>query len=85
MAIQSIEDAKTMRAYMRKLGREGIAKRIEELGALIVEGEGAYQSTIKYAGMIHALALGCREDSYWSEKAHIGFRTMVEEARRATF
>lgn len=69
---------------MQKLGREGIALRIIEIAEEIVKQDGAYQSTIINAGKIHALALGCREDCYWGEKAEHGFYRMVEEAERNT-
>lgn len=81
MSIQSIEDSKILRKYCQKLGREGVAKRIIELAAEIVKGEGAYQSTIRNAGKIRALAMGCNWDDYWGEKSGIGFQEMVSEAK----
>lgn len=81
MAIQSIEDSKILRAYCRKLGRKGIAERIIEIAKDIVKGDDAYVSTIKNAGKIRALAMACREDSYWDEKQGMGFRDMVYEAQ----
>jgi len=80
MAIQSIEDSKKLREYCKKLGREGVAKRIIEIAEDIVKKEGAYQSTLKNAGMIRALAMGACEDCYWGEKQWLGFRDMVAEA-----
>lgn len=84
MSIQSIEDGKVMREYCKKLGREGVALRIKELAAEIMKGEGEYQSTLKYAGMIRALAMGCKWDTYWDEKQHIGFYNMIGEAKQNT-
>lgn len=70
-----------MRSYCEFLGREGVAKRIIEIAEEIVKQEGAYQSTLRNAGKIRALALGSKWDSYWSEKQQIGFHDMIEEAR----
>lgn len=81
--IRSIEEAKTMQEYCRHLGREGVGERIIEIAQKIVEAEGAYQSTIKYAGMIRMLATGCKWDTYWDEKQFIGKQDMLEEARWA--
>lgn len=84
MAIRQIEDAKVLRSYCRKLGRQGVAERIIEIAHEIVKGEGAYQSTIIAAGKIRALAVACKEDSYWDEKQSHGFTQMVYEAKRET-
>jgi hypothetical protein len=81
MAIKSIEDAKIMRAYCDKLGREGVAKRIIELAEKIVSKEGAYQETLKCAGEIAMLTVGCKCDCYWDEKQFLGRQRMLEEAQ----
>lgn len=81
MSIQSIEESKVLREYCAKLGREGVGKRIMELGKKIAEGEGAYQETLKVAGMIRALTIGCKWDSYWDEKQRMGYNTMYYEAK----
>lgn len=81
MAIQNIEDSKILKAYCKKLGREGIALRIIEIAKEIVKEEGAYVSTIINAGKIRALAIACRVDCYWDEKQQRGFREMVYEAQ----
>lgn len=80
MAIKSIEDGKVLRGYCSRLGRKGVAERIIEIAQEIVKGEGAYQSTMRNAGKIRALALGAQTDSYWGEKQGIGFNDMVWEA-----
>lgn len=83
MAIQHIEDAKVLKAYCAELGRKGVAERIIEIAKEIVKGEGAYQSTLRNAGKIRALAMGAQVDSYWGEKQHGGFVDMVWEAKAA--
>lgn len=83
MAIKSIEDGKILRRYCANLGRKGVAERIIEIAQEIVKGEDAYQSTLKNAGKIRALALGATTDSYWGEKQGRGFNDMVEEAETA--
>lgn len=80
MAIRSIENAKIMREYCAKLGRKGVAERIIELAKQIIEGEGAYQETLKLAGEIRMLTVGCKWDTYWDEKQAIGQARMLEEA-----
>lgn len=82
MALQHIEDAKVLRAYCSKLGRDGVAERIIEIAKDIVKGEGAYQSTIRNAGMIRALVTGCGFDCYWEEKAELGRQDMMYEAEK---
>lgn len=66
-----------MREYCAKLGREGVAKRIIEIAEEIVKQEGAYQSTLRNAGKIRALAMGCKFDHYWDEKQRIGMSDMI--------
>jgi len=82
MAIEAIENSKKLRAYCKNLGREGVAKRIIEISKEIVEGKGAYQSTLINAGKIRALAMGANEDCYWGEKQNHGFHLMVNEAEQ---
>jgi len=84
MPIRSIEDAKILRAYCKKLGREGVAKRIIEIAGEIMKQEGAYQSTLKNAGKIRALCTGCGWDHYWGEKQELGRQDMVWEAKHET-
>lgn len=81
--IRSIEEGKVMREYCKKLGREGVARRIIEIATEIVKEEGAYQSTLKQAGMIRALAMGCKFDSYWDEKQFLGYQDMICEATQS--
>lgn len=84
MPIPSIEDAKILRAYCEKLGREGVAKRIIEIAQEIVGGEGAYISTLRNAGKIRALCVGAKMDCYWDEKQSMGFYDMLCEAKDNT-
>lgn len=85
MAIQSIQNAKKLKEYCKKLGREGVAKRIIEIAQEIVKEEGAYVSTLVNAGRIRALCLGGSVDSYWDEKQEDGFYKMLHEAERETY
>jgi len=78
--IFSIENGKKMRKYCQQLGREGVAKRIIEIAKEIVEGKGAYQSTLRNAGKIRMLTVGCKWDCYWDEKQFLGQQEMLEEA-----
>lgn len=80
MPIQSIENGKIMTKYCERLGREGVALRIIEIANKIVSEEGAYIETLKLAGEIRMLTLGCRFDCYWDEKQLLGQQRMLEEA-----
>lgn len=80
MPIRSIENAKIMRRYCQKLGRRGVGERIIELAHKIVSQEGAYQETLKLAGEIRMLTVGCKFDCYWDEKQMLGQQRMLEEA-----
>lgn len=81
MSISSIENAKELREYCKKLGREGVALRIIEIATEIVKQEGAYQSTLRNAGKIRALCVGAKWDSYWDEKQDHGVADMLDEAQ----
>lgn len=81
MPIQSIENAKHLKKYGAKLGRQGIAERIIEIAKEIVDGKGAYITTIRNAGKIRALAIACGADGYWEEKQFLGYLDMVYEAK----
>ncbi len=83
MSIRNIEDAKIMKEYCAKIGREGVAERIIAIAVEIVKQEGAYQSTLRNAGKIRMLTTGCSFDLYWDEKQRIGRQDMLGEARRA--
>ena len=79
MAIQSIKDAKELRKYGEKLGREGIAKLAIEICTKVAT-EQNYIEAIKAVGMIQALAQACKFDDYWDEKRWIGFGQMLDKA-----
>lgn len=81
MSIQSIEDAKVLKKYCDKLGREGMTARIVELAKEIVESPLYGQKVMEKAGMIRAICTGAKCDGYWDEKQEIGRHKMVWEAR----
>jgi len=84
MSIRQIEEAKVLRKYCEKLGRQGIAERIIQIAEKIVARDGAYIETMKLAGQIRALCVGSKCDCYWDEKQFIGFSDMYWEAEKAT-
>lgn len=80
MSLHHLEDAKKLRAYCAQLGRRGVAERIIEIAKNIVEGKGAYITTLKNAGRIRALCIGAKWDHYWDEKQFLGYIDMINEA-----
>lgn len=54
------------------MGRELIAKRIEELGSSMKKA--SYKDIMYMAGQIYCLALGSTYDDYWQEKMFYGVR-----------
>lgn len=82
MAIRQIKEAEQLRKYCERLGRLKVAERIIEIAKRIAEerDEDTYQGTLKLAGMIRALCVGCKYDTYWDEKQFLGFQKMLEEA-----
>ncbi len=81
MPLIQIEQARLLRNYCEKLGREGMAKRVLELAKKIVDKEGGFGvSTMEFAGMIRALCIGAKCDSYWDEKQFLGYQKMVGES-----
>lgn len=85
MSIQAIQDAKILRQYCKKLGREGVAKRIVEIAKEIVANEGANVITLRNAGKIRAICTGCGYDIYWDEKQELGRQDMVWEAEHSKY
>jgi hypothetical protein len=79
MAIQSIEDSKTLKKYGELLGREKIALRIIELCKDVSRQEN-YKDAVKASGKLRALAMACKFDCYWDEKMNDGY---FEEIQRA--
>ena len=71
MAIQSIEESKTLKKYGSLLGREGLALRIQEICEAVPNG--SYKEAIEAAGKIMALAKACKYDCYWEEKMSKGY------------
>ena len=81
MAIQSIENSKTMRKYGLEIGRQGIAQTVIEICKKVAEEEN-YIESIKALGELHAIALACKFDDYWEEKRLTGFYRRVAIAER---
>ena len=79
MAIQSIEDSKTLRKYGLKIGRQGIAQEVIAICKKVADEEN-YIESIKALGELHALALACKFDDYWDEKRTVGFYRRIEKA-----
>jgi hypothetical protein len=66
----------------RRLGRQMLAERVIALVRKWDESDGSYIGAIQLAGRLHAIALACRFDSYWEEKAFFGFHDEFHKIQR---
>lgn len=62
---------KQIRYAGEKLGREGLAKRAQEIMQAAME-DGSYKAAIDAAGRLAVIAAACDYDVYWKEKKDIG-------------
>lgn len=81
MSIRSIEEAKILKEYCKKLGREGMGEVIVALAKDIIANENDYVMAMRIAGNIRAITTGAQCDSYFGEKVNIGFSDMYWRAR----
>ena len=58
-----------LRAHGRRLGREGISKKIIDL---VEDFDGSYKGAVELAGRLSVLAKCASFDTYWSEKVGLG-------------
>ena len=85
MSIPSLEWSKTLREHGKRLGREGLSKRVIKLIDEYGELDGSYKGAMILAGRLKAISQAAKYDEYWSEKVDIGFhREMCEIAMDAT-
>ena len=70
MSIPSLEWAKELRECGKKLGREGLSKRVIKL---VGDFDGSYKGAMILAGRLKAIAQAAKFDEYWSEKVSMGF------------
>jgi hypothetical protein len=68
-----------LKKYGSKLGREKLSIKIIEICKQVAEEE-HYKNAIIACGKLHALSIACSQDSYWGEKASMGFSDIVEKA-----
>ena len=85
MSIRSIEDAKILKDYCKKIGREGMGDEVSSLAKQIVEAGGDYPKVMRLAGQIRAITTGAQVDIYFGEKVGLGFSDMRWKAHEATF
>lgn len=74
-------DYRKLKEYGKLLGREKIALRVIEICKEVATEEN-YKNAIKAAGQIYALALACKNDTYWTEKMLDGFYQELLQAER---
>jgi hypothetical protein len=75
MSITSIENAKQLRIEGRRLGRDGLSQRINQLVLAFAKEypDGHYREGIMLAGRLHAIFLATDPNDYWREVAERGF------------
>jgi len=83
MSIQSIKNSKTLKAYGKNLGRQGIAEMAIGICRDVHLG-GDYKEAIVALGKLRALSEACKYDQYWEEKMLDGFNKMLERAEIET-
>jgi hypothetical protein len=79
--IRHIEQAKDLRLAGGALGRVELAERVIQLVDASFGGL-SYKESIELAGRMKAIAQACKFDSYWEEKAGIGFEREYKELLR---
>lgn len=68
------EERKRRRELFRALGgRPGVSERIIEICQQVVDQQ-SYKRAVVAAGQLQAIAELCEADSYWDEKASIGYQ-----------
>lgn len=75
-----MDDAAKLEREGERLGRAGLAERVLQL-IKEFEADGSYKGAIILAGRMHAIAIACKYDDYWQEKALIGYRRELFDLR----
>jgi len=71
-------DAASLRSAGETLGRDGLSRRVIHLVRMF-KSEPTYKNAIILAGRMQAIAVACRSDDYWHEKAQSGYFTEMHE------
>lgn len=78
MSILAIEQSKKLREEGKRLKRQGLAERILVLVDEFNENR-SYKNAVVLAGKLRAIAIACKFDSYWDEKASMGYQDEVRD------
>jgi hypothetical protein len=75
MSIFNLNQSKKLRAQGKRLGREGLSQRIDDLVLAFAKEnpDGNYREGIMLAGRLHAIFLATDPYDYWREVAMRGF------------
>lgn len=84
MSIRNIEQAKVLKEYCSKLGREGMYEKVVQLAREIIEFDKTrdFVEIMGNAGKIRAITTGSQCDYYFGEKVDAGFQKMYWEANQ---
>jgi hypothetical protein len=84
MSIRNLEISKELRKEGKRLGRDGLSQRINDLvlGFAKDNPEGNYREGIILAGKLHAIFLATGPNDYWREVAERGFDKEVFDIKK---
>ena len=74
--------AKELREHGKKLGREGMSKRVIELVDDFVKKGGGYKAAMILAGRLKAIGQAAKCDDYWDEQVSKGFHREMGDLTR---
>ena len=84
MSIRDCEITKKLRIEGKRLDREGLSQRVDELVLEFAKKHpnGNYREGIMLAGRLHAIYLAIDKDDYWREVADRGFNAEVWDLKK---
>ena len=84
MSIRNLGISKELRKEGKRLGRDGISQRINDLvlGFAKDNPDGNYKEGTMLAGRLHAIFLATGSNVYWREVAERGFDKEVIEIKK---
>jgi hypothetical protein len=86
MSIHSLRDWKALKEQGKRLGRQGLSERVFTLvDEFNKEENRSYKNAMVLAGRLKAIAHAATFDSYWDEKASIGYENEKYDLKACVF
>ena len=84
MSIYHLDNAKKLRAEGKRLGRDGLSQRVDQLVLEFAKKHptGHYREGIMLAGRLRAIFLATGPEDYWREVAMRGFSAELRDLSR---